>query len=146
MCQNKSKNLLEMLAEAGKKMSPSTVTWVSYQYFLKDHSIGKNTLLQKQHKNSDYSLEMLSGIKTLIFRYVFCGLIKLKFMWRKKEKLKSQQSFIWWKHKIPDPCFCLSLLLMDDNNFGGPNCLKKKKVYSDEMSDCKKNVKKLQVM
>ena len=50
--RTKAKDLMKMLAEAGKSVSLSKVKRVLYRHGLKDHSAKKRPLLQKKHKKA----------------------------------------------------------------------------------------------
>ena len=50
--RTKAKDLVKMLAEAGKSVSLSTVKRVLYRHGLKGHSARKKPLLQKKHKKA----------------------------------------------------------------------------------------------
>ncbi|MED6278040.1 hypothetical protein CHARACLAT_019644 [Characodon lateralis] len=69
--QNKNRNLVKMLAEPGKRGIIHSETSPDLdQHGLKGHSAKKKQLLQNQHKKPDYTLQMHSGKKTLIFAYM----------------------------------------------------------------------------
>ena len=75
--RTKAKDLVKMLAEAGKSVSLSTVKRVLYRHGLKGHSARKKPLLQKRHKKARLQFANAHRDKD-IFGDMSCGRTKLK--------------------------------------------------------------------
>lgn len=88
--RTKAKDLVKILAEAGKKLSSSTVKRVLHRHGLKGYSASKKPLLQKKHKNGRLQFTNSHWDKDLNFLEKSCGLMKLKW-----SHLGTNGSFKW---------------------------------------------------
>ncbi|MEQ2311444.1 hypothetical protein AMECASPLE_020093 [Ameca splendens] len=85
-CRTEAEVIVKKLAESERK-SLSTVK-----------QMRKKPLLKKQHKKTDYSLQMYSGIKTLTFEDICYCLIKLKLeCWAIKTTIKFEGKWQAWE-------------------------------------------------
>lgn len=107
--RTKAKDLVKMLAEAGKSVSLSTVKRVLYRHGLKGHSPRKKPLLQKKHKKARLQFANAHRDKDLNFwRHVLWSdetKIELfghndnRYIWRKKgEACKPKNTIPTVKH------------------------------------------------
>ncbi|MED6233638.1 hypothetical protein ATANTOWER_014344 [Ataeniobius toweri] len=69
-----AKDLVKMLAGAGKRVSLSTVKRDLYWHGPKSHSERKKPLPEKQHKKTDYNLQMQLQTKTFFLGDIPRGL------------------------------------------------------------------------